>query len=180
MAKKFEDKAFGSVGIESNRNKSNYFDSKNTPKPTKPDETQDVEVTREITVLVANDKFTITSDGSGTSMVDKLKGHGIHVQQNGDLYMISGAGGNGTACGGRFIINAKGGQLAKYEGPVITEASASSTSPVEGEGSNTSETSATGKLACSNLYYGDALQSVMERYELREERLLLKQQMFFL
>ena len=157
MAQKFEDKAFGSVGIESNRNKSNYFDSKNTPKPTKPDETQDVEKTTTINVLVANGKFTITSDGSGTSMVDKLKGHGIHVQQNGDLYMISGAGGNGTACGGRFIINAKGGQLAKYEGPVITEASASTTSPVEGEGSNTSETSATDKLACSNLYYGDAI-----------------------
>ena len=50
MSERFEDKAFSSVGIESNRNRSNEFANKETPKPTKPDETQDTEVTREITV----------------------------------------------------------------------------------------------------------------------------------
>jgi len=157
MAQRFEDKAFGSVGIEANRNRSNEFADKKTPKPTKPDETQDLEVTRKITVHMNGETHAIICENGECSWADKKGIAGITLSSNGDMIMLSGKGGNGNACGGRMLINAKGGQLAKYEGPVITEASASTTSPTEGGGSDTSQTSATGKLACSNLYYGDAI-----------------------
>jgi len=154
MTERFEDKVLSDRGV--NRNRSNEFANKNTPKPTKPDETQDTEVTREITVLINGKRYAILDDGD-LEIRNKLNGMGISIQQNGDIMMLSGSGGNGKACGGRFIINAKGGQLAKYGGPVVTEASASSKAPAEGEGSDTSEKSATDKLACSNLYYGDSI-----------------------
>lgn len=156
MSQRFEDKAFGSVGIEANRNRSNEFLKKDTQKPTKPDETQDTEVTREITVLVNGKRYAILDDGD-LEIRNKLNGMGISIQQNGDIMMLSGSGDNGKACGGRFIINAKGGQLAKYQGPVITEASANPASSENGDGSDTSETSSKDKIACSNLYYGDAI-----------------------
>jgi len=147
MTERFEDKVLSDRGV--NRNRSNEFANKNTPKPTKPDETQDTEVTREITVLINGKRYAILDDGD-LEIRNKLNGMGISIQQNGDIMMLSGSGGNGKACGGRFIINAKGGQLAKYGGPVVTEASASPSSPTEGEGSDTTETSATDKLGKTN------------------------------
>ena len=173
MSERFEDKAFGSVGIEANRNRSNEFANKETPKPTKPDETQDTEVTREITVLINGKRYAILDDGD-LEIRNKLNGMGISIQQNGDIMMLSGSGGNGKACGGRFIVNAKGGQLAKYGGPVVTEATASPKSPTEGEGSDTTETSATDKLACSNLYYGDAITECHGELRLRATKVVIE------
>lgn len=171
MAQRFEDKILSDRGVS--RSRSNEFADKKTPKPTKPDETQDTEVTREITVLINGKRYAILDDGD-LEIRNKLNGMGISIQQNGDIMMLSGSGGNGKACGGRFIINAKGGQLAKYEGPVITQASASTKSPTEGEGSNTSETSATDKLACSNLYYGDAITECHGELRLKATKVVIE------
>ena len=171
MAQRFEDKILSDRGV--NRNRSNEFANKDSKPPKTSNETQDPEVTTEVSVLVGNGRYTILDDGD-LEIRNKLNGMGISIQQNGDIMMLSGSGGNGKACGGRFIINAKGGQLAKYEGPVITQASASTKSPTEGEGSNTSETSATDKLACSNLYYGDAITECHGELRLRATKVVIE------
>lgn len=174
MTQRFEDRAFGKVGLERNRNKSNYFDGKTTPKPTKPDEKQDLEVTRKITVHMNGESHAIVCENGECTWADKKGIAGITLSNNGDVIMLSGKGGNGNACGGRMLINAKGGQLAKYEGPIITEASASTTSATEGEGSSTSTTSATGKLACSNLYYGDAVTECHGEIRIRGTKVVIE------
>ena len=108
----------------------------------------------ELTVLINNEKITLSTDKWGSSLVDKLEGHGIHIQQNGDLIMLSGSGGKGKACGGRLLVNTKGGQLTKT-GPTVIERTGSSTSATEGEGSNTTENSSDEQIAHSEVNYGE-------------------------
>ena len=130
-------------------------------KQTTADEEQDIVVERTITVMVNGKNYTITDDDGELEIRRKLDGSGIHFGKDGDIMMLTGSGGNGKACGGRFLVNAKGGGLFKYDGPQITVATADSQNAAEGEGSteSTEETSNAGKgqLACSNLYYGDAI-----------------------
>jgi len=172
MTQRFEDQYLSDRGV--NRNRSNEFANKDSKPPKTPDETQDTEITREITVLMNGKRHAIVCENGECTWADKTGVAGITLSSNGDMIMLSGKGGNGNACGGRMLINAKGGQLAKYEGPVITEASASTTSPTEGEGSGTSATSATNKLACSNLYYGDAITECHGELRLRATKVVIE------
>ena len=57
MAQRFEEKVLSDKGIDSSR--SQQFADKKTPKPTKPDETQDLEVTRKITVHMNGETHAI-------------------------------------------------------------------------------------------------------------------------
>lgn len=159
MTKRFEDNAYDNLAAPgSSRNRMNEFADKKTVTPTTPDEEQDTVVETEYTVVFNNKRYSLTVDDSGASWSDKKGVNSISLQKNGDVIMLSGSGGNGNACGGRILINAKGGQLAKYDGPIITEASAAtSTEPSKGPGSDTTESSAKEQVACSNLYYGDAI-----------------------
>lgn len=176
MTQRFDDKLYDSVKApNSDRNRMNEFRDKKTVEPTTKDEEQAPEIERKVTVLLNGKEFCITCDDSGTSMVDTLEGHGISVQKNGDIIMISGSGGNGKACGGRFLINAKGGQLAKYEGPVITEASAANPADSsKGEGSDTTESAAKDKVACSNTYYGDAITECHGEVRIRGTKVVIE------
>jgi len=155
MTETFDKKLGGDLGAPGSRQQRNY-DGKTKPEPTKPDETQDTEVKREINVVFNNKRYAMVCDDNGCSWVDKGPGNGITISKNGDIVMVSGGGGNGKTCGGRLLINAKGGQMIK-SGPIVTEASAKSTSPTNGEGGETTESSAKDKVACSNLYYGDSI-----------------------
>ena len=151
------DRLYNDIGAPGvGRNRATEFDKKKTPVPSPPDETQDEEITREITVLINGKRYALTDDGD-LDIRNKLTGMGISIQQNGDIMMLTGSGGNGKACGGRFMINAKGGQITKAGGPIITEATADPKSPVNGEGSQTSGGAGKDEIACSNLYYGDAI-----------------------
>ena len=78
-------------------------------------------------------RYTLLDDDGDLEIRNKLNGMGISIQQNGDIMMLTGSGGNGKACGGRFLVNAKGGGMFKYDGPKIEVASAKSDSPTEGE-----------------------------------------------
>ena len=125
------------------------------------DEKQDIVVERTITVMVNGKNYTITDDDGELEIRRKLDGSGIHFGKDGDIMMLTGSGGNGKACGGRFLVNAKGGGLFKYDGPQITVATASSENAAEGdsstESSEESSNAGKGQLACSNVYYGDAI-----------------------
>ena len=108
----------------------------------------------EYTVLINGEKIILTTDKFGASLVDKLDGHGLHVQQNGDIAIISGSGGKGKACGGRLLVNTKNGQLIK-SGPIVVDAAASSKSSIENDGSTTQEGSANSQVAYSGSFSGD-------------------------
>ena len=108
----------------------------------------------EYTVLINGEKIILTTDKFGASLVDKLEGHGLHVQQNGDIAIISGSGGKGKACGGRLLINTKSGQITK-SGPIVEDVTADSKSPTEGEGSIDSKDAGNSQVAYSGSFSGD-------------------------
>ena len=115
----------------------------------------------EYTVLVNGERIILYSDKWGASFQDKLEGHGIHVQRNGDIAVLSGKGGKGNACGGRLLINTKNGQIVK-SGPVVKEITASKVDPGEGEGAT--DNTKTGD-AESKLLYGNGTEEVLgEKY----------------
>ena len=132
-------------------------------KSTTADEEQDLDIEREYFVHIGGKKAKFVCDDTGCSFVDPSDGHGLHIQKNGDIIMVSGGGGNGKYCGGRFMINTKGGTIEKHDGPKILVASANPNSPVNTDNQSTetgksgSSGNPAGNLACSELYYGDAI-----------------------
>ena len=141
----------------SETNRQQELAGKKDSSPTTDNESQDLEIDREITVLINGKRFTLLDDDGDLEIRNKLNGMGISIQQNGDIMMLAGTGGNGKACGGRFLVNAKGGGMFKYDGPKIEVASAKSDSSTEGEGSTTTEESGRTGLASSTLLYGDGI-----------------------
>ena len=111
----------------------------------------------EYTVLVNGERIILYTDKWGASLQDKLEGHGIHIQKNGDVAVLTGKGGKGNACGGRLLVNTAKGQLVK-SGPIVTEVVASKVDPGEGEGSSTNTETAT---AISTVAYGDSTEEVV-------------------
>ena len=114
-------------------------------------------VDTEYTVLVNGERIILYTDKWGASLQDKLEGHGIHIQKNGDVAVLTGKGGKGNACGGRLLVNTAKGQLVK-SGPIVTEVVASKIDPGEGEGSSTNTETAT---AISTVAYGDSTEEVV-------------------
>ena len=107
----------------------------------------------DLTVIANNETTQIGSDQTGTFVVDKNQGHGLHVQKNGDIVVVAGSPGKGKKCGGRMLVKSEGGQLVKT-GPTVVERTASNTSSTEGDGSSTTENS-TDTVAHSEINYGD-------------------------
>ena len=110
----------------------------------------------EYTVLVNGERITLYTDKWGASLQDKLEGHGIHIQRNGDIALLSGKGGKGKACGGRMLVNTAGGQLIK-SGATTAEYSGSKNSAVEGKGSSSNSENST---AYSGMYWGDKTEEI--------------------
>jgi len=123
----------------------------------------------EYTVLVNGERIILYSDKWGASLQDKLEGHGIHIQRNGDIAVLSGKGGKGNACGGRLLINTKNGQLIK-SGPVVQEITASKVNPGEGEGPK--DNSDTGD-AESKLLYGNGVEEVLGDKTIKAKHIVL-------
>ena len=114
-------------------------------------------VDTQYTVLVNGERIILYTDKWGASLQDKLEGHGIHIQKNGDVAILTGKGGKGNACGGRLLVNTAKGQLVK-SGPIVQEVVASKNDPGEGEGSSTNTESAE---AISVVAYGDSTEEVV-------------------
>ena len=95
------------------------------------DEKQDVEIVRKVTVIFQNKEYVLRTDGGDLDARNKLTGHGFTISQQGDFIFVSGPGGKGNPCGGRFMVNTTGGKLEKHGGPIIQEASSNSNAAVE-------------------------------------------------
>ena len=107
----------------------------------------------QLTILVNGETVQISEDFTGTHVQNKDEGHGLHIQKNGDIIILSGSGGKGKACGGRMLINTKNGQITK-SGPIIEEVNASSKNSGE-DGSKTNEGSGNSEVAYSGSFSGD-------------------------
>lgn len=100
---------------------------------------------REITVIFQNQRYVLRTDGGDLDVRNKLTGHGFTISDKGDFIIISGPGGKDNPCGGRMMINTTGGSLEKHGGPIIQEAVAASTSPVDGDKAPSSPVSGTAR-----------------------------------
>ena len=138
-----------------NREKIDADDEKNTNEDDNSEATDNVDT--QYTVLVNGERIILYTDKWGASLQDKLEGHGIHIQKNGDVAILSGKGGKGNACGGRLLVNTAKGQLVK-SGPIVTEVVASKIDPGQGEGSSDN---GEGGEAISVLAYGDSTEEVV-------------------
>ena len=116
------------------------------------------EVVEKISVIFQNEEYILRTDGGDLDARNKLTGHGFTITQKGDFIFVSGPGGKGNPCGGRFMINTTGGKLEKHDGPAIAEYNANSTNATateEGEGDGS-----TSGLAKSEICHGDSREEV--------------------
>ena len=118
------------------------------------DEEQDDNITRKIIVHINGQNYTILDDDGDLEIRNKLTGFGISMQQNGDVMVLSGSGGSGKACGGRFLVNAQGGSMHKSGGTMFVEATASEP-PVVEQKAKTSDNQGNNDVARSDTYSGD-------------------------
>ena len=123
----------------------------------------------EYTVLVNGERITLYTDKWGASLQDKLEGHGIHIQRNGDIAILSGKGGKGKACGGRMLVNTAGGQLIK-SGATTAEYKGSKNNAVEGEGSSNNGENST---AYSGMYWGDKTEEIKGTHTINAQHIEL-------
>jgi len=126
------------------------------------DEKEDKEIFRQIKVHVASKNWSIMEDGNlkspyGTDLniVGKTSGISLIMRSNGDIMLQGGSQAGGKLCGGRILINAKGGQLIK-SGPSIQEYVSNGKSSVEGEGAEDDKE----QIAQSVIAYGDVVEEV--------------------
>jgi hypothetical protein len=87
--------------------------------------------------------------------------------------MLSGSGGNGKACGGRFIVNSKGGQLIK-SGSLVAQYTGNSNSSTEGGGSKESSTAGKNETAKSEICYGDCITEVHGEVRIKGTNIVLE------
>ena len=119
------------------------------------DEKQDVEIVRKVTVIFQNKEYVLRTDGGDLDARNKLTGHGFTISQKGDFIFVSGPGGKGNPCGGRFMVNTTGGKMEKHGGPIITEASSNSNAAVE------TDNNSTNGLARSTVLHGADKEEIM-------------------
>ena len=135
-----------------------------TPEP--PDEVDDTEPQRTIKFHMQSQSWTIMEDGVLTSpngtdfnIAGKDVQSQVILRNNGDIIISAGGQGGGKICGGRVLINARGGQLVK-SGPSVEEYVSDSGS-VQGEGPKNDKE----ELARSVVCYGDFTEEVLgDRY----------------
>lgn len=141
--------------------------------PTTPNEEQDTSP-KPRTVLVNGPHHQILDHNGDLEIRHKIGGHGISIDANGDIYMLTGPGSGGRALGGRFIVNAHNGSIFKSGGPICTEALADSGNPVEGEGSESTAEAAKQGLARSDLHYGDWITETHGELRLRATNITIE------
>ena len=137
----------------------------------KDEKNSEEKVDTEYSVLINGERIILTTDKFGASLVDKLEGHGIHVQKNGDIIILSGSGGKGKACAGRLLINTRSGQITK-SGPIVEEVTASSKGAPE-DGPSTTEGAANSQVAYSGSFSGEYEMEVQGTYYLKARDIVL-------
>ncbi len=125
---------------------------KDKPTPSTANETQKGKKETHHKVLVTDCSFTMQTDWTGAFIGNKLFGHGMHVQNNGNIHINCGPKwlGNGKLC-----MISRGGMIHK-SGPVYVERKGNSKDPGQGKGSATSVSSAKKLSAYSEVNYGNS------------------------
>lgn len=131
--------------------KASEINKKTKPVPSTPNEHQKGKKETHQKVLVTDCSFTMQTDWTGAFIGNKLFGHGMHVQNNGNIHINCGPKwlGNGKLC-----MVSRGGMIHKT-GPVYVERKGNSKDPGQGKGSHTTISSAKKLAAYSELNYGN-------------------------
>tara|TARA_B100001996_G_scaffold353204_1_gene314400 strand:+ start:2670 stop:3845 length:1176 start_codon:yes stop_codon:yes gene_type:complete len=147
--------------------------------PEPKDEENNVDIKRTIKVHINSESYTIMEDGSVDSpngndlnIVNKKTGIGVIFRSNGDILFMSGGKVNGQACGGRILVNARGGQLIKT-GPSIAEFTSDGKGPQE---KGSTELQDIGQLAKSELHWGKVVNETHGDYRIRARSITLDAQ----
>ncbi len=125
---------------------------KDKPTPSTSNETQMGKKETHHKVLLTDCRFKIQTNWKGAFIGNKLFGHGIHIQDNGNIHINAGPKwlGNGKLC-----MISRGGMIHK-SGPVYVERTGSGKDPGQGKGSHTSISSAKKLAAYSEMNYGNS------------------------
>ena len=147
--------------------------------PVNEDEEEDLDIKRTIKIHINSESYTIMEDGvvgspngNDLNVVNKKTGIGIILRSNGDILFQSGGKVNGQACGGRILINSRGGQLVKT-GPTVAEYTSDGKGPHE-KGSK--ELQDIKQLAKSELYWGKVVHEGHGDYRIRARSITLDAQ----
>ena len=127
------------------------INKKKKPVPTTSNETQQGKKETHHKVLLTDNSFKIQTNWTGCFLGNKLFGHGIHVQNNGNIHINAGPKWLGD---GKLCMVSRGGMIHKT-GPVYVERKGSSKDPGQGKGSHTTISSAKKLAAYSELNYGN-------------------------
>ena len=138
-------------------------------KPTTPNETQNTEQNTHYKVLLTDCKFKVATDHTGSFLGNKVFGHGIHIQDNGNMHFMSGPKSLG---GGKLVFSALGGTIFKT-GPEYKHRIGSSKSAGQGEGSSDSESSSKKIEAYSEYNEGDATIETHGTYYIKATHIVL-------
>ena len=175
------DKAVVESIVGSGTPKANIVRDRKKVEPVTANEEEDKDIKRTIKIQMASQSWTVMEDGvltspSGTDLniVNKNTGIGMIVRANGDILFNAGAKESGKACGGRILVNARGGQLIKT-GPVIAEYTSDEKSSTE-KGSSTSTKSDTNKIAKSETYWGKVVHEGHGDYRIRARSITIDAQ----
>lgn len=150
-----------------------------TPDP--PDEEEKKVTKRTVKLLLNSQEHIIAEyghkDGTSSNVFFGSKGTGIgsHYMANGDLVFNAGSNSGGHLCGGRIVVNARGGQIIK-SGTHIAEYTAAPGAVTEGTAKTNTATAGTedkDQLAYSAIYYGNVKHEVHGEAHIRARRLTI-------
>jgi len=172
MAQNEFDRSLVQSIVGSNTPKANIVRDRKKVEPEPPDEKEDQEIKRTVKIHCASQSWTIMEDGVPTSpngtdiqCINKETGIGWTIRANGDILFQAGTGETGKACGGRILVNSRGGQLVKT-GPVIAEYTGKGNSPAERKSSKSGKGDVN-QLASSSVYWGKCIHEGHGDYRIR-------------
>ncbi len=138
--------------------------------PTTPNESQALPDETHYKVLVTDCTFKIQTDWTGAFLGNKVFGHGMHVQNNGNIHINCGPKwlGNGKLC-----VVSRGGVIHK-SGPVYIERKGNSKDAGQKQKTApTSINSAKKLIACSELNYGNHINETHGTLYIRATHIVL-------
>ncbi len=150
--------------------KANDIGKKSIVKPSTQNETQDASKPLHHKVLLSDCSFKIQTDITGAFVGNKVFGHGLHVQNDGNIHINTGPKRLG---GGKLSMVSRGGVIHK-SGPVYIERTGDSKNVGQKQKKAPDSISSAKKLiACSEMNYGNHINETHGTLYIRATHIVL-------